>query len=95
MSAEVTRQHHLLDTALDRRIDTLNRQLTDQLNRSQTDLAQRLTDMDAARQAVASRQDDLHAALTRIRSIANRGADAWVLTEAQYLMRIGNHRWQL
>ena len=95
LSAEVTRQHHLLDTALDRRIDTLNRQLTDQLNRSQTDLAQRLTDMDAARQAVASRQDDLHAALTRIRSIANRGADAWVLAEAQYLMRIGNHRWQL
>ena len=95
LSAEITRQHRLRDTAIDQRIDTLTRQLTDRFNHAQTDLAQRLTDMDAARQAVAARQDDLHTALTRIRTIANRGADAWVLAEAQYLMRIANHRWQL
>ena len=82
LSAEITRQHRLRDTAIDQRIDTLTRQLTDRFNHAQTDLAQRLTDMDAARQAVAARQDDLHTALTRIRTIANRGADAWVLAEA-------------
>lgn len=95
LSTDAARQRRLLDAALDRRAAELNQQLTDRLNQTQTRWQARLTDLDNAHNTLSARQDGIQTALTHIQAIANRGSDAWVLAEAQYLMRIANHRWQL
>jgi len=94
-TADATRQRRLFDTALDRRAAELNQQLTDRLNQTQTRWEAHPTDLDNTQNTLSARQDDIQTALTHIQAIANRGSDAWVLAEAQYLMRIANHRWQL